>query len=351
MNSTHKILIGGALLLACTFGCKKKPTDDITPFDKKSMLTNVADNIITPEFNDFQSDLSNLKSNFQIFESNKTEANLMSVKEAWKEAYLTWQTVKIFDFGPMRDIGFKASAGIFPVDTTKIDNNISVGATNLATAANTDAIGFSAIEYMLYQNDALNKFNDVNYTSYTSNLINKISDDFYSVLTNWTSSYKATFKSSDGTEATSAFSKLVNEYSRDYELLKNAKVGIPLGKKSLGVPLPEYIETKYAKLSFELATESARGLKYVFNGASGQGFDDYLKHLDKSALVNSINSKFDNIISQSNSISLSFSEQLTTNVLPLDNLYNTIAGGVVSIKTDMTSAFGVLITYQDNDGD
>jgi len=35
----------------------------------------------------------------------------------------------------------------------------------------------------------------------------------------------------------------------------------------------------------------------------------------------------------------------------LDNLYVKMQNLVVSIKTDMSSAFGVLITYQDNDGD
>jgi hypothetical protein len=42
---------------------------------------------------------------------------------------------------------------------------------------------------------------------------------------------------------------------------------------------------------------------------------------------------------------------MTNNVNDLDELYNLIAGNVVYLKTDMTSAFGVLITYQDSDGD
>lgn len=350
MMSTHKILIGGAVLLACTFGCKK-PNKETATFDKKAMLKNVSTNIISPEFNEFQTELASLKSAFQTFEGDKTNTNLSAVKDAWKTAYLSWQTVKIFDFGPMRTLGFKGSAGIFPIDTTKITNNVASGSANLATAANADAVGFSAIEYMLYQNDALNKFNDANYSTYTSTLINKIHDDFNSVLNDWNGGYKATFETSDGTATTSAFSQMVNEFSRDYELMKNAKVGIPIGKKSLGVALPAYIETKYAKFSFELITESATALKRVFNGGTGQGFDDYLNTLEKSSLTNSINSKFDNIITQSNAFSTTFADQLSTNPVPLDNLYNTIASGVVFIKTDMTSAFGVLITYQDNDGD
>ena len=42
---------------------------------------------------------------------------------------------------------------------------------------------------------------------------------------------------------------------------------------------------------------------------------------------------------------------MASNQSELDELYNLIQQQVVNLKTDMTSAFGVLITYQDNDGD
>ena len=72
-------------------------------------------------------------------------------------------------------------------------------------------------------------------------MVNELSN----VRSSWTS-YKGTFVASTGTETTSAFSLLINEFNKDYELSKNAKLGIPLGKQSLGIQLPEYIEARYS---------------------------------------------------------------------------------------------------------
>ena len=47
----------------------------------------------------------------------------------------------------------------------------------------------------------------------------------------------------------------------------------------------------------------------------------------------------------------SLEENITTHASDLNELYTLLQGQVVYLKTDMTSAFGVLITYQDNDGD
>ena len=143
----------------------------------------------------------------------------------------------------------------------------------------------------------------------------------------------------------------MNEFCRDYELAKNSKLGIPLGKQSLGIQLPEYIEARRSGYSFEIQEASVANLANIFNGGSGMGFDDYLVSLDRSSLASSISTRFSEIISKIDSFSGTLEEEMSTNVSELDNLYTLYQGQVVSIKTDMSSAFGVLITYQDNDGD
>lgn len=341
-----------ALILAFTISsCKKKNDEDPNNFDKAALLQNIADNIILPSLNEFSIKINALESSYLNFQANRNATNLDDVREKWKAAYLSWETVKIFDFGPIRDIGFKGATGTFPSDTVKIENNITIGGYNLATVANVDAIGLPALDYFLYRVDALNYFigNDP-YTTYALDVIQKIKTETASVVSAW-SSYKSTFISSTGTEATSAFSLLVNEFCRDYELSKNAKVGIPIGKQSLGIQLPEYIEVRRAGFSFELLKTSISSLSNVYTGGSGVGFDDYLESLERSTLASTISSRFSSIINKVDSFSGTLEQEMATNTVGLDDLYNLLQGQVVNIKTDMSSAFGVLITYQDNDGD
>lgn len=351
------IILSITVLSIALVSCKKDKEDDTPEFDKASLLKNVADNIIIPALNDFGSKVENLNMSFQTFSSDKSALNLEAVRNSWKDAYLAWQAVKTYDFGPIRDNGFKGSTGVFPTDTAQVNANITSGTYILGSAENTDAIGFSALDYLLYQADALIDFNsNSNYEQYTSDVIAKMVQETQTVVSAW-SSYRNTFVASTGTESTSAFSQLVNEYNRDYELAKNAKLGIPIGKQSLGIQMPEYIEAKFSGFSLPLLNESVAKLKNLFNGVhfngstNGIGFDDYLNHLERQSLTSAINSRFSEIISKINTFSNTLEVEMNSNYAELDNLYTLMHGQVVNLKTDMTSAFGVLITYQDNDGD
>ena len=350
-------LVSLIFLVSVFVGCKKDKDDPKPEFNKSALLTNVSEEIILPSIDQFSSDLSDLSTSYAQFVADKSQANLEVVQENLKTSYLTWQTVKIFDFGPIRTNGIKGAIGTFPSDTTVIANNIASGSYNLSSVGNADAIGLSALDYLLFKQAALTDFQtNPNYVTYAVDVIEKMVTEFSTVVSQW-QTYKATFNTSTGTSSTSAFSEFVNEFNRDFELAKTAKVGIPLGKQSLGIQLPEYIEARYSGFSFEILEESIRALQKVYNGVGftsgvdGQGFDDYLVHLEKSTLDATIDNGFTAIINKTLTFNNTFEQEMAVNIPELDELYSLLQGHVVHIKTDMTSSFGVLITYQDNDGD
>lgn len=345
------------LLVSGMSSCKKKNKDpEEVEFDKGAMLTNIADNIIIPSYSSFYDAITTLESDYLEFQANTDNAHLEIVRESWKDAYLSWQTVKVFNIGPAMNIGFKGAVGTFPSDTAQIESNIAAGSYDLTSLANAGAIGLSSLDYLLYGSDALNDFiNNPAYKQYALDIIQKMKSETATVKDGWTS-YRATFIASTGNETTSAFSQLVNEYNMDYEEAKNGKIGIPIGKQSLGIQLPEYIEARYSGFSLPLLRKSVVSLQNLFHGnavsgASGSGFDDYLVALEKSSLSSSISANFSNIITKIDAFTGTLEEEMGTNVSGLDELYQLLAGQVVYLKTDMTSAFGILITYQDNDGD
>ncbi|MDB0037877.1 imelysin family protein [bacterium] len=348
------------LLLVATLSIAvscKKPGNEENPFDKESLLKNISDNLVAPSLWLLESIMGQLDSNFTTFETNPTEANLEVLRNSWKDAYLTWQTVKPFDLGPIRTYGFKAATGTYPSDTVKIEGNISTGTYNLASAGNIDAVGLHSLDFLLHRSNALSFFiSDANYMTYTGDVIAKLKSETTTVANAWTS-YAPTFKASTGTETTSGFSELVNEFNRDYELAKVAKLGIPMGKQSLGIQMPEYFEARNSAISRDLLRQSILTLQQYYNGnafatgQSGVGFDDYLIHLDRAALSETINSNFSAILTKIDSFSGSMEEEMNSNPQGLDKLYTLMQGQVIWLKTDMTAAFGVLITYQDNDGD
>lgn len=338
------------LITACN---KDKNKDE---FDKAALLQNFANNIIQPRYADFKTKIDSLEILFIIFQSNPTEAKFEDVKAHWEACYLSFQRVKTFDFGPAMNTGFKGAIGTFPTDTTQISSNIAAGTYNLATATNADAVGLAALDFLFYQTDAYLKITTSQfYSQYCLDVIQKMKSETDAVVNAWTT-FKSTFIASTGNESTSMFSMLVNDFCQDWEEAKAAKLGIPLGKYSLGIQRPEYIEARYSGYSLPILKASLSSIAEIYsgigtNGQDGIGFDDYLIALDKSTLNNNIITKFQTIDSLFSTFNSTLEIELTQNQTALENLFNAISEQVIFIKTDMTASFGILITYQDNDGD
>ena len=350
------VILSGLLLT--NSNCKKNKENELPPdeFNRTELMTNVANNLIIPQYLTFQTELNQLKNEYNSFVSNQNSTTLQIVQNQYIETLISWQSVSMFEIGPAMTLGLRSAIGAFPTDTAKVITNITLGSYNLATAANTDAIGLSALDFMFFRSDALNYFTSSNYQNYGLDVIQKMQTEINSVVSQWQGSYKETFIAGTGTESTSGFSKLVNEYCLDFELTKNAKIGTPIGVYSLGITMPEYLEARYSSISLQLIRENIKASRRLFNGnkqdgSSGIGFDDYLNALEKSTLASSINSKYDEILYAESALNGSFAENINSNLAGLEALHLKCSQMVVMIKTDMSSSFGVLITYQDNDGD
>lgn len=350
MLSIKKIFI-----ITCSFSlllssCKDKDDKPTDTFEKKDILTNLADNWIIPSYAELKLNLENLNNAWIEFKSSETEENLNQVRNHWKLAYISFQKVKFIDFGPAMTNGLPGALGTFPSDTVNIQANINTGTYNLETAANVTSIGFPALDYLLFKTNAFSELQQTNCQQYVTDVISKMVSEINYVVNGW-SSYRGTFVVGSGTSSTSPFSQLVNAFCKDYDLLKNSKIGIPLGKQSLGIQRPEYLEARYSKIGTELIVENFKTFRSVYTGLDGKGFDDYLIALEKVSLNNTIKTRLDYMISAPGAWTSDFESMMVNSTQTVEDYYTYVQSSLVYLKTDMTSAFGILITYQDNDGD
>jgi uncharacterized protein len=335
--------------------CKKKKEED-TEFDKGPIMVNLADNYIIPGYSDLKNKVITLETSWNDFLSDKTQAKLDLSKQAWLEANISFQHVKAFDFGPAMTANIVFTFGTFPCDTAQINSNIQSGSYDLSVAQNLDAIGFDALDYLFYNTGSLSKFQNSNSAcTYVSDIISKMKNEITSVVSGW-GSYRSTFVAGTGNESTSPFALLVNNFCKDYELCKTTKIGFPIGNHTLGIQQPNYLEARRSGAGKTLLTENIRGLRCIFSGSSlsgngGTGFDDYLVAIDKATLATTIQSRFDYMVSTPGNWTGTLEDLLGSSPNTLSEFYAYQQTTVVYIKTDMASAFGVLITYQDTDGD
>jgi uncharacterized protein len=352
MKSTNIFFIGLCFLL---LSCKDKEKKEETLFQKKDILEQLANNWVIPNQNLLKEKVDNLALLWSEYLMNQTTENLTNVKNQFKSAYLQFQRVKTVDVGPSTANGFMLNMGTFPTDIERIQLNVSNGSYDLNSGVNYASIGFPALDYLLFHSNASTDLQNENYLYYISACISKMKSETDQLVASW-STYKNDFIKGTGTSSTDAFSVLVNSFCKDFEQVKTAKIGIPLGKYSLDIVRLEYIEAKYSGFSNELIIENLKSLKSVFlgestTGTNGKGFDDYLTALEKTTLSNTIKNRFDELIARIQNWNAPFEQMLTSNISKLNDDYSYIQQTVVYLKTDMASSFGVLITYQDNDGD
>lgn len=351
-----------ALLIFTTtvfLSCKK---DEEPEFDREAMLTNMASGVIIPAYHGENLALNTLHTKAIEFTTNPTTTTLADLRAQYIVTNQSYQSCSMFNFGPAMDYGIKAAFNTFPTDTTKIESNISSGSYTLGSVTNTTAIGFPALDYLLYfgtDAEIISKFTTdpeaTNRKTYLTDLTSKMKTEFQPVMDQWNGSYKTTFIAADGNDVGSSCSYLLNEFVKDLELLKNAKFGIPSGQQTGGLTMPEYVEAYYSGLSKTFAFSHLSGLKQAFIGNTGSGFDDYIRDVESddvtSSLADNIITQFDVCSQKITVLNNPLSNDITTNSAAVNTAYLELKKLIVYCKTDMTSMLGILITYQDNDGD
>lgn len=365
MKNKLLILVGAFVILFVSCKKKNEETPEKAEYNRKELLANFGDNIILPRYNSLSIAVTDLNLAYQTFNSLQDSANLVELRNNFIEVYTKWQGCSAFEFGPAENNGLKTFVNTFPTDSTKINNNIINGGYNLNTASNIDATGLPALDYLLFKNESISAtltfFNNSSQSLvYVGDIITQLSTLTNQVLADWQNSYLGTFKNADGTDAGSSMSKVINTLNFDFEsFIRDGKVGIPLGVRSLGTPLPEKTESYYGKQSLVLLTESINKLQDYFNGngeiTGTNGIDDYLNHLEamhgSDLLSTKINNQFAAIKSKINQFSGPISQEVITNQAQVQELYDELQKMIVLLKVDVSSALSILITYQDNDGD
>jgi uncharacterized protein len=364
------------VLVIFNSACRKDPEAEeliVSPesYDKAGMLTNMANNYIIPAYMTYKTETESLRDIASIFITTPTIQNLQNLRNQWKIGLLTWQDIAFLEIGPAEGISLRGQTNVYPTDTSIINDNIALGTFNLQLPANFSAKGFQAIDFLLYRPGYSNQ-NIVDF--YASNngaqnyllaVTNELFDNANYVLAQWESSYSADFiNNNESNSQGSSVSNTLNALSLHYEgFVRKGKIGLPAGAFNgfSQTPMPDHTEAFYSGSSLPYAIREMQAISKYIKGynyegnTNSDGLDDYLIYLsaqyngeDLSTLIeNQINT----IISNLNGLNDPLSNEVLVNSQQVSVVYQSMQMLVPSIKVEMTSALGVLITYQDNDGD
>jgi hypothetical protein len=354
------------LFYACSKSGKGGGT---TPANNDNSLANIGNNIILPAYANLNVSVNSLDSAIVDFNGGPTADKLGAVQNLFKKAYLNWEAASAYDgFGPAFS-GQPVLSGLnlFPTNTVTIEGNISAGNNNVNAFVNAAAKGFPALDYLLFGagNGTPAGFSDANRKAYLAAVSADIKSEVNAAVKGWSSSggnYIASFLSGTGNSVSSSLGLLINSMDQDFEITKNDRLGIPLGKQPPGQSLPilpKELEGYYSGISAQLCVAQLKAVQNLYLGigtaGDGAGLEDYVVKTNAkygSGLLNdTIKAQFASAVSGMSAIVDPMSASIQANPAAANAVYVTTQQLVVLLKTDMPSALGVLITYGDNDGD
>lgn len=357
------------VVLLGVIGCKPKKDNgnSAQDFDRKGMLTNLSKNIIQVNYAKLKENADVLKQKTADFSDQPSVQHLSDLKESLLNCQLAYQGCSSFEFGPAIDHSLRAILNTYPASVTIIESNVSSGNYDLFSAANIAAKGFPAVEYLIYGNQKTEQeiidlystgTNWIQRRTYLNDVVNQLHVAITNVNKDWKSNgYHDQFIAADGNSVGSSTGLLINAMVLDFEkYIRDGKIGIPVGVRSLGTPNPDKTEAYYSKKSLVLVKESLLMYKNTFSGINnigenGLGLDDYLTHVGGASISQNINKQLDESLSKLNLLVGPLSQDVIDNKEKVKDVYTELQKTIVLLKVEMPSALSVLITYQDSDGD
>ncbi|WP_378185174.1 imelysin family protein [Aquimarina sp. W85] len=365
------MIIAAVVLTACSSEDDNESQIGEDTFDRKLMLANIADNIIIPAYQNFASDMDALNKSTSSFIIAPDQGSLLKLRETWIDAYVSWQSVSMFEIGKAEEISYRNFMNVYPTTTENVEKNISSGSYDLTTVSQQDEQGFAALDYLingLSDTDLgtiefyTNTTSGANYKEYLSVIVTRMNGLTQEVLADWTNGYRDTFVANSGSSATSSVDKLVNDFIFHYEKhLRAGKIGIPAGvftSEALNTKVEAFYQGDLSKRLFNANLSAMQDLfngKHYNSSTRGESFRTYLEFLNSISkgedLVQKINNQFESSRSKAAILNDNFSDQVKTNNTPMLETYDELQKNVVFLKVDMLQAFSVRVDFVDADGD
>jgi hypothetical protein len=318
-------------------------------------------NTIAASYQTFAVNVAPLDAAAVAFAAAPSPTTLAAVQEAFKQAYKSWETVSQFEFGPAADKYLTTHfTNAFPTDTNLIKANVGGASYVIDGLGNFAAQGFPALDYLLYAygNDAtLARFSTDGAKQYLKALTASLKKKSADVANAWASTggnYKDKFSKGTGTDAGSSLSLLANSFVFDWDVnLQNYEVGIPIGiyGPTTLPKAPAKVEGYYSGLSVELLAYHTIAFAAIYNSGIADKVKLSSAQSNGQPLNNVISAQWTTLTTKVTTLPNPLSTGIQNNDPSINAFFTEIRKMTVLLKVDMSSALGIKISFQDDDGD
>ena len=335
---------------------------------RQALLADLADRVILPAHDAFVTDAEALATATAAFADAPSQGTLDAARSAWREAAGTWRGLSALNLPGVRFGLYHSRISTWPANTAFVEEAVASSETiDLAYVERrgSNARGLPALEYLLFEGDALADMADPQRRAYARFVAADVEGQGRALREKWSADGGdeiGMFRAADteGRDLQSSVSRIVNEMAMVGEDLRYQKVGRPLGAArnadDAGTePDPSLVESPYAGASMDFFRNDLAGLRALVTGGGGTGLDDYLATLDAEIdgqpLGQVLLDQIDATDQAAAALGDDYQQAVAVRSSAVEALYQETRTLLGLIKTDLANWLGVSITFSDNDGD
>lgn len=365
------------------------PTVTPTAFNEADLIVNLADNVVTPAYNNFvtvseqlTSDISTYCQSEVDFDAQSATAEqvtqtLSTAKASWRTTMNQWQQIELMQFAPLLDNDSQLRNRIYSwpvVSTCGVDldvvsfeaGNIN-GAPfdiNLRTPARK---GLDALEYLLFNENLNHSCTGATFPDgwdnrseqarkmarcqFAAEVAGDVNNNAQVLVAEWAgeNGFASILKTAGSTD---------NEFNTEHEAVnhlsdamfyidsvtKDGKLATPLGlfaNECGAEPCAEAVESPYARNSLNNILHNLLSLQKLYTGEEGIGFDDFLVDVGDADTAQNMTNAIDAAIASINAYQSSLADNLQNNDSQVEDTHQKVKDVTDIMKTDYINSLAL----------
>lgn len=290
-------------------------------FDFEAMFTNLADNVIIPNYSAFKTATESLAmpgSELDLYcdaiGTGEEAQRLSDAREEWRSLMLLWQRAELHTLGPAADEANLLRNQIYAYDEQPFDSCRTDRAVVLAEDSGFDistrvfsSRGLDALEYLLFQENLNHTCTSSNpqtdpwdartemerkqaRCAYAQLAVDDILEAASAIEEGWLASgdnYRAVFIASDSSTQALILESISDALFYIEKDTKDAKLGAPTALKEDqcdAVACPDAVESPYSGHALQNIRANLQSFVSIFTGADDESFDDIITEADMAAI-------------------------------------------------------------------
>jgi predicted lipoprotein len=274
------------------------------------------------------------------FNASSTDANLLAVRDAWKNTRGAWESCEGFLFGPVEDFSYDPTMDDWPVNKADLDGVLA--SNNALTVSDIDALGttlkgFHAIEYVIFGVGSTQKA--ANITARDKQYLASLGKSLYNTTTQLRNSWDPAQPSNYTVQVTTAgkgsaryatrqdvFKALVGSMADICNEVANEKMQTPLAAKDSTLDESQFSHNSVTDFKNNI-TGVLNAYKCQYAGKSGHSLSELVASKN-TALDSKIQSQINTAIASFNGITTTYEKAIYTQT----NQIKTVQAAINTLK-------------------